>query len=129
MIQRPYNQNCPIARALDLIGDRWTILILRDLFLGKHRFSEILASSPGMPPRVLSARLKRLTEVGLVERAVYSQHPLRAEYRLSAKGRSLFPVLRAIGQWGLENLFNDEPELRVAVEKTVMRSIPELQSG
>jgi DNA-binding HxlR family transcriptional regulator len=112
-----------------LIGDRWTILILRDLFLGKHLFSEILASSPGMPPRVLSARLKRLTGVGLVERAVYSQHPLRTEYRLTAKGRSLFPVLRAIGQWGLDNLFNDEPELRAAVEKTVLRKVPEFQSG
>src|SRR2546422_7491919 len=67
---RPYNQDCPIARTLDIVGDRWTLLIIRDLFLGKSRFSEFRDSSPAIPPRLLSARLKRLEEQGLIDRLV-----------------------------------------------------------
>ena len=95
---RPYNQGCPIARSLDIFGDRWTMLIIRDLFLGSSRFQQLLRSSPGLPPRLLSDRLKKLEQHGLVERSLYSQHPLRAEYRLTEKGRSLAPVLDAIGE-------------------------------
>ena len=116
---KPYNQVCPIARTLDIVGDRWTILIVRDLFFGRSRFRELLASSPGLPSRLLSERLKRLEERGLVERVVYSQHPLRAEYRLTEEGRSLGPVLEAMVRWGLEHCFADEPELRAAVEEHV----------
>ncbi|KKL75721.1 hypothetical protein LCGC14_2052110, partial [marine sediment metagenome] len=90
---RPYNQVCPVARTLDMIGDRWTLLIVRDLFLGRTRFKDFLTSSPGLPPKVLSDRLKKLEEQRLVQRVVYSQHPLRAEYRLTDKGRSLEPVM------------------------------------
>lgn len=116
---RPYNQVCPVARALDIFGDRWTLLILRDLFLGKTRFKDFIASSPGLPPKVLSDRLKMLGERGLVRRVVYSQHPLRAEYRLSAKGRSLEPVMAAIVRWGLEHCFEDEPEARAAIVRRI----------
>src|SRR3989337_1412328 len=107
---KPYNQTCPIARTLDIVGDRWTLLIVRDLFLGRTRFSHFLDSCPGLPPRLLSGRLKRLEEQGLVERTVYSQHPLRAEYRLTEKGRSLFPILRAMAEWGVKHLYADDPE-------------------
>jgi DNA-binding HxlR family transcriptional regulator len=114
---KPYNQLCPIAQALDLVGDRWTLLIVRDLFLGQRRFSELLASSPGIPPRLLSGRLKRLEQHGLIERVVYRQYPLRAEYRLTGKGQTLAPVLGAILTWGLEHCFSGPEEAREAVRQ------------
>jgi len=122
---KPYNQDCPIARTLDVVGDRWTLLIIRDLFLGKTRFGEFRDSSPGIPPRLLSARLKRLEEQGLVERLVYSQYPLRAEYRLTPRGRSFFPVLYAMGSWGVSHLFEEEPELRESVAQFIESNVPE----
>jgi DNA-binding HxlR family transcriptional regulator len=122
---RPYNQDCPIARTLDVVGDRWTLLIIRDLFLGKSRFSEFRESSPGIPPRLLSSRLKRLEEHGLIDRLVYSQYPLRAEYRLTSKGRSFFPVLYAMGSWGVSHLFDGEPELRESVTQFIESNVPE----
>ena len=124
---RPYGQACPIARTLDIVGDRWTLVIIRDLFLGRSRFSDLVRSSPGLPPRLLSQRLKRLEEQGLIERAVYCQHPLRAGYRLTPRGRSLFPVLKAIAEWGLEHLFEDEPELRQGIAQFVKSRVPELR--
>ena len=112
---KPYNQTCPIARTLDIIGDRWTLLVIRDLFMGKTRFSQFLDSSPGLPPKLLSERLKRLEEQRLVRRVVYSQRPLRAEYRLTERGRSLGPVLDAVVSWGFDHCFENEPEARAAV--------------
>jgi DNA-binding HxlR family transcriptional regulator len=105
-VTRQYNQICPIARTLDLVGDRWTLLILRDMAFGKSKFREFL-DNPGLPPKVLSERLKKLTGEGLVERVVYSQHPLRAEYRLTEKGRSLGPVLEAVAAWGMEHCLSE----------------------
>ena len=101
-----YGQVCPIARTLEIIGDCWTLLIIRDLFLGKTLFKEFLESSPGLPTRILSDRLKHLEAHGLIERVVYSQHHLRAEYRLTAKGRSLELVIAALAQWGLQHRFD-----------------------
>jgi len=92
--------SCPIARALDIVGERWTILILRDLTHGVTRFKEILRSLDGIPSNLLSRRLKRLEEQGIVERSFYSQHPPRAEYRLTAKGARLIPLLRVLAEWG-----------------------------
>ena len=87
---RKYDQDCPIARTLDLIGDRWTLLILRDLFMGRTKFTEFRDSSPAPPPKVLSARLKMMIEEGLIERHVYSQHPLRADYQLTERAVPCF---------------------------------------
>jgi DNA-binding HxlR family transcriptional regulator len=90
-----------VARTLDLVGERWTLLILRDLFLhGPRRFQDFQDSLGGLAPNTLSARLKDLEEQGLVERHLYSEHPPRLEYRLSAKGRTLGPVLKALRNWG-----------------------------
>jgi len=95
----PYQ--CPIARSLDVIGDRWTILILRDLIVGgPRRFQDFERSLRGISPNTLSARLKRLEEAGVVERRLYEQHPPRAEYLLTEKGNDLRPVLRALLEWG-----------------------------
>ena len=102
---RRYEQLCPIAQTLDVIGDRWTLLILRDMLLGATKFSDFLLRSPRMPSRMLSDRLKKLEQHDIVHREVYSEHPLRAEYHLTETGETLRPVLLAIGAWGLDQFF------------------------
>ena len=121
---RRYDQDCPVARTLDIIGDRWTVLVVRDLFLGKTRYQQLLASSPGIPPKLLSDRLKKLEQHGLVQRTVYSQHPLRAEYTLTEKGRSLEPVMMAIVRWGLEHCFDEaDAGLRASIERYILERV------
>ncbi|HET9209833.1 MAG TPA: helix-turn-helix domain-containing protein [Thermoanaerobaculia bacterium] len=96
---------CPIATTLDLLGDKWTLLVVRDLlFVGKRRFGELLESPEGIPTNILSDRLRRLEEHGVVEKSLYSSRPRRYEYRLTARGADLFPVLRAMAEWGLRHL-------------------------
>lgn len=98
---RPYDMRCPIARTLDIVGERWTMLVLRDLVVdGPRRFQDLERSLIGISPNTLSARLKRLEDAGIVERRFYEQHPPRAEYLLTAKGEELRPVLRALLDWG-----------------------------
>jgi DNA-binding HxlR family transcriptional regulator len=99
---RSYKQkSCPVARTLDVIGERWTILILRDLLLkGPRRFQDFQESLAGVAPNTLSARLKHLEVNGLIGRRVYSEHPPRLEYHLTEKGKSLGPVLKALREWG-----------------------------
>ena len=92
---------CPIARTLEVVGESWTILILRDLVLnGPRKFQDFERSLKGISPTTLSARLKRLEEAGIVERRFYEQHPPRAEYLLTDRGKDLRPVLRALLEWG-----------------------------
>lgn len=103
-MSRSYAQACPIARTLDLVGDRWTLLIVRDLFFRRSKFKELLEQSPGMPTKMLAERLKSLEAHGLVERRVYSEHPLRADYHLTKRGNSLAPVMEAIVTWGMAHV-------------------------
>ena len=94
-------KDCPVARTLDLIGERWTVLILRDLLLqGPRRYQDFQESLAGVAPNTLSARLQELEAQGLVERKLYSERPPRLEYHLTDKGRSLGPVLKALREWG-----------------------------
>jgi DNA-binding HxlR family transcriptional regulator len=96
-----YEMHCPIARTLDIVGERWTILILRDLLLeGPRKFQDFERSLSGISPNTLSARLKILEENGIVERRFYEEHPPRAEYVLTGKGRELGPAMRALQNWG-----------------------------
>ena len=126
----PYNQNCPVARTLDLIGDRWTLLIIRDLFLGKTRFNQFREFTPAPPPKLLSERLQRLEQHGLVDRVVYSQRPLRAEYRLTPKGESLSAVVREMVAWGFEHTFSDdEAVLRQAIEERLATQVREMRDA
>lgn len=99
---RSYRQkSCPVARTLDLIGERWTVLILRDLFLkGPRRFQDFQESLSGVAPNTLSARLKELEGSGLIARRLYSEHPPRLEYHLTETGKSLGPILKALREWG-----------------------------
>jgi DNA-binding HxlR family transcriptional regulator len=100
MLKREYEgQVCSIARSLELVGDRWTLLIVRDLNLGRNRFDQLLESL-GVASNVLTERLKRLVDEGVVERVRYSERPERFEYRLTEKGDELGLVLLALMQWG-----------------------------
>ena len=89
---------CPIARTLDLVGEWWTLLIVRDALLGARRFDDFKAT--GIADNVLSARLKKLTEAGVLKRARYQTHPDRYEYLLTEKGHALAPVILALRSWG-----------------------------
>jgi DNA-binding HxlR family transcriptional regulator len=111
-----HEQLCPIARTLDLVGDRWTLLIIRDLFFGCTRFTEFREHSPGIPTKTLSERLKTLEAHAIVERRIYSQHPLRASYHLTAEGRSLEPILSAVYAWGSRHRLT-APERRAVVHR------------
>ncbi len=98
---KSYDHDCPVARTLDVIGERWTILILRDFFLsGPRRFQDFVDGLEGISPNTLSDRLKTLESAGIVARHFYDQHPPRAEYRLTPKGKELGPVLLAMRKWG-----------------------------
>ena len=98
---KTYDQDCPVAKTLDLIGERWTILILRDLLLkGPRRFQDLQESLAGVAPNTLSTRLKAMEGQGLIARRLYSEHPPRLEYHLTERGKSLGPVLGALRDWG-----------------------------
>jgi DNA-binding HxlR family transcriptional regulator len=99
-MSRVYGQPCPVACSLDLLGDRWTLLIVRDLLAGPGRFGALLESLPGIAPNILSERIKLLEEHGIVGRRFYSEHPPRAEYVLTEKGQELGVVIGALASWG-----------------------------
>jgi DNA-binding HxlR family transcriptional regulator len=95
---------CPVACTLDVLGDRWSLLVVRDLMRGKRRYAEFLESSEGIPTNILADRLKRLAAHEIIAQRRYSIHPPRMEYELTAKGEDLRPVLRAMLDWGLQHV-------------------------
>ncbi len=98
---KSFSSPCPVAKSLDIVGERWTLLILRDLFLfGPRRFREFEVSLSGIAPNTLSARIKGLEEKDVIAKRLYTDHPPRAEYFLTAKGRALEPVLKSLKDWG-----------------------------
>ena len=98
---RPKGLNCPVARTLEILGERWTILIVRDLLVGgRARFQSLLESQAGISPNTLSARLKRLEHAGVVDKRLYQGNPPRAEYVLTERGRELADIVRALYDWG-----------------------------
>jgi DNA-binding HxlR family transcriptional regulator len=111
VLRRDYDgQNCSIARALEVVGERWTLLIVRDVFLGYRKFDEI-QENLGIARNVLTDRLNRLVEQGILERVRYSERPERFEYRLTDKGRELNIALTALRQWGDKHLSEKPPRL------------------
>ena len=111
MLRRTYEgQNCSIARALELVGERWTLLIIRDAFLGLRRFDEF-QDSLGVARNVLAERLGRLVGEAILERTAYSERPPRFEYRLTEKGRDLAVPLLALMQWGDRHLSPKPPRI------------------
>jgi DNA-binding HxlR family transcriptional regulator len=111
VLKRDYEgQNCSVARALEVVGERWTLLIIRDTLLGLRRFDE-LQENLGIARNVLTDRLNRLVAEGVLERVPYSERPARYEYRLTAKGRELNVALTALRQWGDKYLSENPPRL------------------
>ncbi len=99
---------CPVARTANLISNRWTPLILRDLALGPRRFGQLQKSLIGVSPKTLSERLKRLEEASVVARTCYAEVPPRVEYTLTGKGHALLPIIEAMRAYGASWL-DDEP--------------------
>mgnify|MGYP000300745944 FL=1 len=97
--RRESRSGCPIATTLDILGDRWSLIIVRDMMLGKKRFAEFLESPEAITTSVLSDRLSSLESAGLVERKPYQKRPPRFEYLLTDKGRALRPVLQEVCRW------------------------------
>jgi DNA-binding HxlR family transcriptional regulator len=121
VLKRDYaGQNCSIARALEIVGERWTLLIVRDAFLGLHRFDQF-QESLGIARNVLTDRLNRLVEEGILERVRYSERPARYEYRLTRKGRDLQIALTGLRQWG--DAYVSEKPPRVTRRKSDKRRV------
>jgi DNA-binding HxlR family transcriptional regulator len=108
---RSYDQYCSIARGLDIVGDRWTLLIVRELLLqGPCRFTDLKRGLPGIATNLLSTRLKELEEAGLISREDAPPPVATALYALTENGRALEPVLKALGLWGLRYMSTERPD-------------------
>ena len=101
-VLKPQRSICPIAATLDLVGDKWSLILVRDLMIGKSRFNEFLESSEGITTNILTNRLRRMEETGLIARDLYQEHPPRYAYRLTRRGRKLLPILQDMCRWANE---------------------------
>lgn len=108
---------CPITCLLDVVGDKWTLLVIRDLFLGKRRYAEFIDSKEKMPTNILAERLRRIEESGLVTKSPYQTNPLRFEYSLTKKGKALEPILNEMARWGLDYIKGTKLFPKVTSEK------------
>ncbi len=98
---KPFERSCcPITCALDQLGDKWTLLVIRDLLLGKRRYQELLESPEGIATNILADRLKKLEATGIILQQTYQQRPVRHEYILTQKGEDLRPIIEALVHWG-----------------------------
>ena len=102
---------CPVACTLDVVGDKWTLLVIRDLMFGRSHFKEFLQSPEGIATNILSNRLTRLLEHEIIETYASEMHPGRDAYRLTRKGKSLGKIVRAVADWGLANLKGTEARM------------------
>jgi DNA-binding HxlR family transcriptional regulator len=100
----PLRSPCPLAAALDLVGDRWTLLVIRDMSAGKRRYGQFLASPERITTNILADRLRRLERAGLARTVNYHDRPPRREYLLTDAGRALLPAIRALARWGADNI-------------------------
>ena len=107
----PEPRACSVARTLDIVGEKWALLAVREVFLGNRRFDEMVHRT-GAPRDTLAARLRTLTGAGILERRQYCEHPARFEYHLTQSGRDLYPVIVTLMRWGDEHLAgNDGPPM------------------
>jgi DNA-binding HxlR family transcriptional regulator len=107
MLKRDYDQTCSVARSLEVLGERWTLLVIRDIFYGKRRFAAI-QEDLGVARNVLATRLARLVAEGILEKRPYQDRPTRYEYFLTEKGIDLWPVMITMMHWGDHWLATDE---------------------
>jgi len=108
---------CPVACTLDILGDKWTLLVVRDLFAGKRKYGELQASFEKIPTNILAERLKRLIEQQIIVKSPYQSHPVRYEYTLTAKGKELGVVLKAMVQWGEKHITGSKASLMSPLKK------------
>jgi len=113
--------SCPVACSLDLLGDKWTLLVVRDLLLGKTTYTQFQKSPEGIPTNILAERLKRLQTAGIIEKSRYQERPVRYAYHLTEKGRDLRPVLSAMIDWGNKYISGTVP--REQIEAMVPQSL------
>ena len=100
-------RECSVARTLEIVGEKWALLAVREVFLGNRRFDEMIRRT-GAPRDTLAARLRLLVSAGILERRQYSEHPARHEYRLTEAGRALYPVILTLMRWGDEHLAGED---------------------
>ena len=103
-MERGGRSGCPIATTLDLVGDKWSLVLVRDMLIGKRRYGDFLASPEGITTNILADRLRRLEEAGLLRKTPYCARPLRHDYSLTPKGEALLPVLQAICKWANQHV-------------------------
>jgi DNA-binding HxlR family transcriptional regulator len=118
--RQQWRSKCPVARTLDLVGDRWSLLVVRDMLSGSSKFQEFLASPENIPSNILSSRLKLLEQNGIIKAALYQRHPPRFAYMLTEKGQKLASVIAAIADWGESNIPN-------SFQRSPKRSVPGLK--
>src|SRR4051812_36612687 len=116
MSRRAYHQDCGVAEALDIVGERWTLLIVRDLILGPLRYGDLLRGLPGMTTNLLAKRLRELETAGLIERLRRSAGDQSFAYQLTAVGRTLEPAVHALGSWGFRNFGSPSAKARHNVD-------------
>jgi len=114
---------CPIAASLEVVGERWSLLVVRELWMGSHTFGEIVRGT-GAPRDRIAARLKLLERAGVVSRVQYQEAPPRFEYHLTESGKALVPVLKALLEWGREYAVPDDPDLHLSTARRTMRAEP-----
>lgn len=107
MAAPPQPRICSIARTLEVVGEKWALLAVREVFLGNRRFDEMVRRT-GAPRDTMTARLRTLVEAGILERRQYSDHPPRFEYHLTGAGRDLYPVILTLLRWGDEHLAGED---------------------
>lgn len=117
------DETCPVARAVDVVGDRWSLLIVRDAFDGLRRFSDFQRSL-GMARNILADRLRKLVDAGILETRAASDGTAYQEYVLTAQGESLFPVVMALRQWGERHLFAPNERHSVLVDRRTGKPVP-----
>jgi DNA-binding HxlR family transcriptional regulator len=110
------NETCPVCQTAEIISGKWTLLIIRDLAEGRSRFCELERSLDGISPRTLSLRLRALEAEGIIERRTYPEVPPRVEYRLTAKGEALVPMIEHMRRYGRQWLLNGTPTSASAKE-------------
>jgi DNA-binding HxlR family transcriptional regulator len=122
-IARRYDDPCGIARALDVVGDRWALLVVRELLFGPKRFLQLRSGLHGVSPNVLSQRLRELEDAGLVRRDVLEPPASVAVYELTARGRALEPVLLELGRWGSQEPVTTARELSVSALMVALKTV------
>jgi DNA-binding HxlR family transcriptional regulator len=108
---------CPVAATLDIVGDKWSLLLVRDMRDGKRTYGEFAASAEAIPTNILANRLRRLEDAGIVVREAYQEHPPRYAYLLTEKGRDLGDVVRALVRWGKKHIPGSRTRTEVAAAK------------